>query len=157
MFAGERWVVYDSCFWRKAANTKNWGEMDSNIYYETFVRKAKVLQQCSTSLSELHSTAECNLVTTSRPASQTGSSGWHSGERKSVPIRLLYNDREGNRCTYAPNCKYGHQERHPYSKCPNQRSHPYSSRSHPDAGRQWKTWGQPHHIREQKILTNPLH
>ena len=125
MFAVERWVVYDSCFRRKAANTKNldWGEMDSNLYNETFVGRAKVLQQCSICLSESHSTAECNLVATSCPASQTGSSGWHTGERKSVPICLLYNDREGNRCTYAPNCKYSHTcsacQGHPDSKCPN--------------------------------------
>ena len=145
-FVGERWVVYDSCFRRKAANTKNldWGEVDLNLYNETFVGRAKVLQHYTTCLSELHTTAECNLFTSPRSVSQTGSSsGWRPGERKSVPICLLYNDREGNRCTYAPDCKYGHtcsacQGRHPFSRCPNKRPHPYASRNHPEAVRQRK-------------------
>ena len=145
-FVGEGWVAYDSCFRRKAANTKNldWGEVDLNLYNETFVGRAKVLQRCTTCLSKLHTTAECNLMAPSRPASLIGSSsGWRPGERKSVPICLLYNDRDGNRCTYAPNCKYGHtcsgcQGRHPYSKCPNRRPHPYSPRNHSDGARQRK-------------------
>ena len=145
-FVGEGWMVYDSCFRRKASNTKSldWGEVDINLYNETFVGRAKVLQRCTTCLSELHTTAECDLIASTRPTPQTGSSsGWRPGERKSVPICLPYNDWEGNRCTYASDCKYGHtcsacQGRHPFSKCPNRRPHPYSSRNHSDLVRQWK-------------------
>ena len=82
-FVGEGWVAYDSCFRRNAANTKNldWGEVDLNLYNETFVGRAKVLQRCTTCLSELHTTAECNLMAPSRPASLIGSSsGWRPGE-----------------------------------------------------------------------------
>ena len=60
-FVGEGWVVYDTCFRRKAANMKNldWGEVDLTLYNETFVGRAKVLHQCSICLSELHTTTEC--------------------------------------------------------------------------------------------------
>ena len=107
-FVGEVWVVYDTCFRRKAANTKNldWGEVDLTLYNETFVGRAKVLQRCTICLSELHTTAECSMAPTPRLSVQAGSSsGWRIGEKKTVPICLLYNDREGNRCTYAPDCK----------------------------------------------------
>ena len=142
-FIGEQWVVYDSCFRRKAANTKNldWGEVDLNLYNETFVGRAKILQHCTICLSKLHTTTECNLITSPCSVSQTRlSSGWHPGEKKSVPICLLYNDRDGNRCTYAPDRKYGHtcSGRHPFSRYPNKRPHPNSSRNHPEAVRQRK-------------------
>ena len=143
-FVGEAWVVYDTCFRRKAANIKNldWGEVDLTLYNETFVGRAKVLHRCNICLSELHTTTECSLVPGPRPSTQSGmSSGWRSGEKKSVPICLLYNDRDGDRCTYAPDCKYGHtcsacQGRHPYSKCPNRRSRPYTIRDPPGTLRQ---------------------
>ena len=75
-FIGEGWVVYDSCFRRKAANTKNldWGEVDLTLYNETFVGRAKILQRCNICLSELHATSECTLVTTLHPIVQDGSS-----------------------------------------------------------------------------------
>ena len=142
-FVGEGWVVYDTCFRRKAANMKNldWGEVDLTLYNETFVGRAKVLHRCNICLSELHTTIECSLAPGPRPSTQSGmSSGWRIGEKKAVPICLLYNDRDGDRCTYAPDCKYGHtcsacQGRHPYSKCPNRRSHPYTIRDPPGTSR----------------------
>ena len=44
-FIGVRWVVYNSCFRRKATNTKNvdWGKADLNLYNKTFVGRAKIL------------------------------------------------------------------------------------------------------------------
>ena len=143
-FVGEGWVVYDTCFRRKAANMKNldWGEVDLTLYNETFVGRAKVLHRCSICLSELHTTTECTLTSSPRPYTQLETSlGWHSGEKKTVPICLLYNDREGDRCTYAPDCKYGHtcsacQGRHPYSRCPQRRSRPYTVRDPRDTSRQ---------------------
>ena len=145
-FVGEGWVVYDTCFRRKAANMKNldWGEVDLTLYNETFVGRAKVLHRCTLCLSELHTTSECSLSSAPYPTTATRSgtsSGWRTGERKTVPICLLYNDRYGDNCTYAPNCKFGHtcsayQGRHPYSKCPNRRSYPYTSRNPSDTPRQ---------------------
>ena len=143
-FVGEVWVVYDTCFRRKAANMKNldWGEVDLTLYNETFVGRAKVLHRCSICLSELHTTTECTLTSSPRPYTQLETSlGWRSGEKKTVPICLLYNDREGDRCTYAPACKYGHtcsacQGRHPYSRCPQRRSRPYTFRDPRDTSRQ---------------------
>ena len=117
-------------------------EVDHSLYNETFVGKAKVLQCCNICLSELHTKIEYNLVSNSHPTTQaTQSAGWHTGEKKSVPICLLYNDREGNRCTYAPDCKYSHTRsafrgRHPFSKCPNRCPHPYAARDYPDMTRQ---------------------
>ena len=91
-FVGEGWVVYDTYFRRKAANMKNldWGEVDLTLY-ETFVGRAKVLHQFSICLSELHTTTECTLTLNPCPSTQPETSlGWHSGEKKTVPICLLY-------------------------------------------------------------------
>lgn len=134
-FVGEGWVVYDTCFRRKAANMKNLdrGEVDLTLY-NTFVGRAKVLHQCSICLIELHTTTKCILTSSPHPSTQPKTSlGWRSGEKKTIPICLLYNDREGDRCTYAPACKYGHtcsacQGRRPYSRCPLGHSRPYTIR-----------------------------
>ena len=134
-FIGEGWVIYDTCFRRKAANVKSldWGEVDLTLYNETFVGRAKIVSRCNHCLSELHPSSEC-LYAPADPT-QEGAS-WSSRALtkpsrqagRPVPICLLYNDRRGDVCTFAPDCKYVHaccicQGRHPKSKCPRKSDH----------------------------------
>ena len=131
MFVGDRWVIYDASYRRKAANTKSldWGIKDNDLYNETFTGRAKTISRCSTCLSEMHTMSEC-------PQANHPSSPSHS-QRRSIrasrpdsAICLLYNHRNGNNCTFMP-CKYGYfckecGGRHPASRCPKQRR-PYTA------------------------------
>ena len=47
-FVGEGWIVYDTCYRRKAGVSKslNWGDIDFTLYNETFMGRAKALARC---------------------------------------------------------------------------------------------------------------
>ena len=60
-FVGEGWITYDSCYRRKAATPKSleWGNVDFNLYNETFTGRTKALPRCVHCSSKLHSSAAC--------------------------------------------------------------------------------------------------
>ena len=60
-YIGQGWVTYDTCYRRKAANTKclDWDVIDFNLYNETFAGRAKVVPRYLHCSSEFHSSAEC--------------------------------------------------------------------------------------------------
>ena len=60
-YVGEGWLIYDSCFRRRAANTKSpdWGYKDNDLYGETFTGRARGIPRCRFCLSKLHSLEEC--------------------------------------------------------------------------------------------------
>lgn len=134
-FLGNNWVLYDTRFRRKAANTKSldWGTMDSQLYNEIFVGRAKATSRCQHCLSEFHISTDC-------PNSNSGSYGNATPPppklpRQSppaIPICLLYNSTRGDICNFAPNCKFIHacshcHGRHPISRCPTGASRPPTS------------------------------
>ena len=45
-FVGVGWVSYDICYRRKAVNRKS-GEVDFNLYDETFAKRAMAISRCS--------------------------------------------------------------------------------------------------------------
>ena len=133
MFVGDRWVIYDACYRRAAANTKllDWGIKDNDLYNETFTGRAKAISRCSICLSELHPTAECPQG--SHSSTPSASHGGQFRTPRSDAICLLYNHRNGDRCTFTP-CKYGHfckecGGRHPVTRCSKQRR-PYPTADH---------------------------
>ena len=60
-YIGQGWVTYDTCYHRKAANTKclDWDVIDFNLYNETFAGRTKVVPRCLHCSSEFHFSAEC--------------------------------------------------------------------------------------------------
>ena len=78
MFIGDRWVIYNACYRRAAANTKSldWGIKDNDLYNETFTGRAKAISRCSICLSELHQAMECPQV--SHRNLPSSSQGGHS-------------------------------------------------------------------------------
>ena len=133
MFVGDRWVVYDACYRRSAANKRSldWGIKDTDLYNETFTGRARAISRCSICWSELHSATECDQVNPHKPSTSQG--GHFRSLRPDDPVCLLYNHRNGDRCTFTP-CKYGHfckecGGRHPVTRCPKQkRPYPASER-----------------------------
>ena len=110
-FVGEGWITYDSCYRRKAANTKSleWGKVDFNLYNETFTGRAKALSCCAHCSSELHSSAACPDVSDSADSQKGGPP--HKIPRTvdySGSVCGLFNSRRGDQCTYAPYCKFPH-------------------------------------------------
>ena len=60
-FEGSSWVVYDRCYRRQAAATKNlvWSIPDSALYNEAFTGRAKAIPHCQHCLSENHTLSDC--------------------------------------------------------------------------------------------------
>ena len=60
-FEGSSWVVYDRCYRRQAAATKNlvWSIPDSALYNEAFTGRAKAIPCCQHCLSENHTLSDC--------------------------------------------------------------------------------------------------
>ena len=120
-FVGEGWVTYDTYYRHKAAATKSlrWGEVDFNLYNETFAGRARAVPRCKHCSSEHHSSDECmyapDVLTPGRAA----------------PLRndtkcLLFNSNSGNKCRYK-NCKFDHRcvrcgGSHPVATCYRSRS-----------------------------------
>ena len=101
MFTGDRWVIYDACFRRTAANKKSldWGIKDNDLYNETFTGRAKSIAQCSICLSELHLAME--FPKANHPNAPSSSQARHSRTpRLDDSVCLLYNHRNGNKCTF---------------------------------------------------------
>ena len=102
-FVGEGWIMYDTCYRRKAANVKSleWGNVDFNLYNETFTGRAKAVSWCVHCSSKLHASAACPdkpdsaNVRARRPACRTLQAKEHSG-----PVCGLFNSYRGNNCTY---------------------------------------------------------
>ena len=71
-YEGSAWVIYDRCFRRRAAATKNlsWGEIDSALYNESFTGRARCIARCRSCLSDNHTEADCPERTWT-PTSQT--------------------------------------------------------------------------------------
>ena len=125
-FVGEGWIMYNTCYRRKAANVKSleWDKVDFNLYNETFTGRAKAISQCMHCSSELHSSAACPDKPDSAnaraggPARRTLQVKEHSG-----PVCSLFNSYRRNNCTYAPYCKFPHlcatcSGWHSQSRCP---------------------------------------
>ena len=128
-FVGVGWVSYDICYWRKAVNRKS-GEVDFNLYDETFAERAKAISRCSHCFSEFHSSLNCLEVADSQDSRKKDPPAkFPSLMEPSVPICRLFNDHRGNRCTFMLECKYAHAcsnclGHHPNSHFPNKK--PYS-------------------------------
>lgn len=136
-YVGDGWVIYDSSFRRKAANTKSldWGYRDNDLFNEIFTGRAKGVSRCASCLSELHTSAECPQAI-SPPERLLNNLQKHQGytnqtnPRNMIQVCLLYNDIRGDRCSFSP-CKYAHtckscHGRHPFSRCL-KRDQPYPS------------------------------
>ena len=61
IFEGNAWVVYDRCYRRRAALTKdlNWSKQHTDLYNEAFTGRARSIPRCGHCLSENHSVADC--------------------------------------------------------------------------------------------------
>ena len=132
-FLGEGWVTYDTCFRRKAAAMKSlqWGQVDFNLYNETFTGRAKSLVRCQYCASEHHTSTECTFApelphqATSSRQVQTR----YDTSRLANNICNLFNHKYGDQCKFSP-CKFTHlcsecRGRHPASQC-RQRPAPFS-------------------------------
>ena len=109
-FAGEGWVTY---YRRKASFTKSldWGQVDFNLYNETFTGRARSINRCRYCLSEHHSSV---------PPRLTGRSRYDATRFSTQPCHL-YNNWAGNRCRFTP-CRFAHtctecRGSHPASQC----------------------------------------
>ena len=61
IFEGNAWVVYDRCYRRRAALTKdlNWSMQHTALYNEAFTGRARTIPRCGHCLSENHALADC--------------------------------------------------------------------------------------------------
>lgn len=61
IFEGSAWVVYDRCYRRRAALTKdlNWSVQQTALYNEAFTGRARTIPRCGHCLSENHALADC--------------------------------------------------------------------------------------------------
>ena len=120
-YSGQGWVTYDTCYRRRAANTKSldWDVMDFTLYNETFAGRAKVIPRCYHCSSEFHSSAECvqapvqdkpQCTSIKRPVQNV------------TPVCYDFNNDSRNKCKFKW-CKFAHictvcRGRHPKSSCP---------------------------------------
>ena len=132
-FLGEGWVTYDTCFRRKAAAMKSlqWGQVDFNLYNETFTGRAKSLVRCQYCASEHHTSTECTFAS-ELPHQSTSSrqvQTRYDTSQLANNICNLFNHKYGDQCKFSP-CKFTHlcsecRGRHPASQC-RQRPAPFS-------------------------------
>ena len=108
-YTEDRWVTYDTCYRRNAAITKSldWGQVDFNLYNETFTGRAIWIERCKLCSSEHHKSEDCVYAADTAHHSQRQRSPIRSIDDRKEPCKL-YNTRYGNRCRYHP-CKYRHQ------------------------------------------------
>ena len=61
IFEGTAWVVYDRCYRRRAALTKdlNWSVQHTALYNEAFTGRARTIPRCTHCLSENHAVGDC--------------------------------------------------------------------------------------------------
>ena len=122
-YIGQGWVTYDTCYRRRAANTKSldWDMIDFTLYNETFAGRAKVVPRCHHCSSELHSSAECIQAQDYTTSQDTP----NLSTRKSVQSTSIcydFNNDVRNKCKFKW-CKFAHicivcHGRHPKSSCP---------------------------------------
>ena len=124
-FVGEGWILYDTCYRRKAAITKSlkWGEIDFTLYNETFTGRAKALVRCNFCASELHASQECVYAPVQNIPAGSNTRPWtrQTTGNQATSVCQLFNGRTSNRCTFNP-CKFAHicsdcRGRHPVSAC----------------------------------------
>ena len=143
-FAGEGWGTYDSTYRRKASFTKSldWGQVDFNLYNETFTGRARSINRCRYCLSEHHSSGECVYAPESAshavPPRLTGRSRYDATRFSTQPCHL-YNNRAGNRCRFTP-CRFAHtctecRGSHPASQCRSRPPPPKLPRSESPGGK----------------------
>ncbi len=72
IFEGNAWVVYDRCYRRRAALTKDldWSIQHTALYNEAFTGRARTIPRCGQCLSENHALAECPDLPQGPPANQ---------------------------------------------------------------------------------------
>ena len=130
-FTGDGWITYDTCYRRKAAATKSleWGQVDFNLYNETFTGRAKSIARCKYCSSEHHAAGDCRYAPEHGRLAMSPRQAYARFEssRPSDNICHLFNHKAGNRCRFSP-CKFSHsctecQGSHPASQC---RSRPTS-------------------------------
>ena len=129
-FDAAAWVAYDARYRRKAALSKSfdWGTIDTGLYSECFIGRAKPKQACSLCLSDQHVDRSCPIVTTPTTYNQSHGNlatknGWGQGRgNTSSELCGLFNHHLGNMCRYAV-CKFTHicslcrLGPHPASQC----------------------------------------
>ena len=124
-FLGEGWMTYDICFRRKAAATRSleWGQVDFNLYNETFTGRAKSISRCKYCASEHHPSTECVFAPElpHQSASSKVAQSRYDSSRLASNICHLYNHKYGDRCRFSP-CKFTHlcsecRGTHPASQC----------------------------------------
>ncbi len=136
-FAGDGWLIYDTCFRRKAALTKllEWGQVDFSLYNETFTGRARPVRRCTSCGSEHHLEMECP----ESPQSQAAPDSRRVKPRQTASTHLcqLFNAKYGNKCHYSP-CRFSHRctecrGNHPVAQC--SRSGPPAKMSRPSSPR----------------------
>ena len=72
IFEGNAWVVYDRCYRRRAALSRdlNWSIQCTGLYNEAFTGRARTIPRCGHCLSENHSQADCPDMPQGQPAAQ---------------------------------------------------------------------------------------
>ncbi len=122
-FAGDGWIIYDTCFCRKATLTKSleWGQVDFSLYNETFTGRARPVRRCTLCGSEHHAESDCPEATSSRLPLDICGVKQHTKQPASSHLCQLFNAKYGNKCHFNP-CRFGHRcmecrGSHPVSQC----------------------------------------
>ena len=81
IFEGNAWVIYDRCYRRRAAVTKdlNWAVQHTALYNEAFTGRARTIPRCGHCLSENHGVADCPDLPQAPPSHQHHASTLSSG------------------------------------------------------------------------------
>ena len=127
-FEGLGWMQYDTAFRRQAAISKDlyWGKINPTLYSICFAGHARRLARCTICLSTNHPVEHCPQAMYQFTAIEGQLSGYtHYSQNPpqfprpqpprpalrqraaTVEICMLYNSREGSRCTFA-RCRYAH-------------------------------------------------
>ena len=118
---GDSWIIYDVCCWRQAAITKSvdWGQVEFNLYNETFIGRAKASTRCSQCMLEHASSEPCPFAEHKSASSIIPAK---VGDNRRIPIYELYNHMSRDKCYFVP-CKFTHKcavcwGAHLHSRCP---------------------------------------
>ena len=113
-FAGDGWVTYDLSYRRRAALRKSldWGQVDFNLYNESFAGRARVISRCKHCSSEHHGSHECEFAPDrgeqgSWPTKGKSPRARFDATRSSLEPCHLFNHKEGNRFRFQP-CRFAH-------------------------------------------------